>query len=343
VQIYHLYITSIMDPSERVLALSMRPKSLDELVGQDSMVNTIETQFSTNRIPHFYIISGPIGSGKTTLARILALIVQSYAKTKSISDLPWSDYKNYDIKEINAANKNGIEDIRALVDTMRFMPMPPSNAKVVILDEAHQLTVPAQNALLTEVEDVSKYVYYIFCTSQIKKLIPAIQRRAYIITPNLLSNDDVGELLMKAKNKTSFEGDIEPLQDALKMHDVNSPGLVLQAAEKYFAGIPPHECVLCSTSNPKLDTMVVCRSVAKGDWKAASAQLVEMTKSDIVMVRNCVLGYLKTMLLKSTGSKAQTIARAIQDITKIENEETQCLPTFLAGLCIACERLRTSA
>ena len=62
--------------ADRVLALSMRPNSFQELVGQDAIIETITTQFKSTRIPHFFIISGPIGSGKTTLARIIAMILQ---------------------------------------------------------------------------------------------------------------------------------------------------------------------------------------------------------------------------------------------------------------------------
>src|SRR4051794_1808865 len=116
--------------SARVLALSMRPKSLDELVGQDKMVECISNQFATGRMPHFYLISGPIGSGKTTFARILARDLLHPAE----------------IEEINAANKTGVDDVRALVDKMRYKPVHPKKNRVVILDEAHQLSNSAQNA-----------------------------------------------------------------------------------------------------------------------------------------------------------------------------------------------------
>ena len=94
-----------MTSQDRVLALSMRPKCLDELVGQEELISTLTSQFASNRIPHFYIISGPIGAGKTTLSRILALILQTQIKCESIKDLnnlPWNDYKKYDIHEKQA-------------------------------------------------------------------------------------------------------------------------------------------------------------------------------------------------------------------------------------------------
>lgn len=331
-----------MASQDRVLALSMRPKCLDELVGQDELIGTLTSQFASNRIPHFYIISGPIGAGKTTLSRILALILQTQVKCESIKDLhnlPWNDYKKYDIHEINAANKNGIDDIRSIVEMMKYTPMAPSKAKVVILDEAHQLTNAAQNALLTETEDVAKHVFYIFCTSAISKIIPALQRRAYIVSPKPLDSEAIGELIQKAKERVEFEGEVEPLVEALKMHDICSPGLILQAAERYFSGIPAHESVLASVENSKIDTMALCRAVAKGDWKACAGQLKDATKTDVTTLRSCVLGYLKTVLLKSIGSKASGVARAMQTIATHQMDDTVCLPSFMASVCLACERI----
>lgn len=329
--------------TDRVLALSMRPKSLDELVGQDELIEVLSKQFTSGRIPHFFIISGPIGAGKTTLSRILALILQCPEKAgKSIKDiegLAWSSYKNLDIHEINAANKNGIDDMRALVEMMKYQPMMPSKAKVVILDEAHQLTTAAQNALLTETEDVAKHAFYIFSTSAVNKIIPALQRRAYIITPKPLDEENIRQLLIKTKIQTDFDGDIEPLVEATMMHDVNSPGLVLQAAERYIGGFGANESVLCSVENNKIDTMAFCRSVVKGDWKGASLILKDATKTDTAMLRSCVLGYLKTALLKTTGTKASGIARAMQTIAGHHMDDSVAFPSFVACVALACERI----
>lgn len=323
--------------ADRVLALSMRPKSFQELVGQDAIIETITTQFKSTRIPHFFIISGPIGSGKTTLARIIAMILQCGNDFENISEVVNKDYKKYDITEINAANKNGIDDIRHIVEIMKYQPMNPSKAKVVILDESHQLTTPAQNALLTETEDVAKHVYYIFCTSNIGKIIPALQRRAYIINPKALSSDCVIELLAKAKERVNFTESIAPLEEILNMHDIRSPGLILQAAERYFTGLSAQESVLTSTESSSTDTMSICRALAKGDWKSCANQLKEVSKSDVVMIRTCLLGYMKTMLLKSVGEKALKISKAIQIITQSSTEDTIALYSLLSSICLACE------
>lgn len=323
--------------NERVLSLSMRPKSLEECIGQEELVKALEYQFSANRIPHFYILHGSIGSGKTTFARILAMTLQMGPKKEKIFEIPmdmWNNYKKYDIKEINAANQNGIDDVRALVETMRYQPIAPSKAKVVILDEAHQLTTAAQNALLTETEDVAKHVYYIFCTSNLTKIIPALQRRAYMINPKGLTTDETYRLLEKAAEEASFQNEITPLYNALYVNSVTSPGLVLQAAEKFFSGIPETECVT-NFQIGKFDTLAVCKAVCKGDWKESSKMLKDLTKEEVVTMKMCILGYMKAILMKSAGQKASTMARAI----RILADENDMLARFLANVCLACETI----
>ena len=111
-------------------------------------------------------------------------------------------------------------------------------AKVVILDEAHQLTNAAQNALLSETEDTSNFGFYIFCTSNIKKIIPALQRRAYIITPLLLSNESINDLVNESADSVLYNGSMDILQEFINQlvsNDIRSPGLILQAIERLFS------------------------------------------------------------------------------------------------------------
>ena len=321
----------------RVLSLAMRPKTLEECVGQEELVTALQYQFQVGRIPHFYLVHGPIGAGKTTFARILALALQRGPVAEDAFAIPpemWQMYKRYDIKEINAANQNGVDDIRALLDSMRYLPMAPSKAKVVILDEAHQLTQAAQNALLTETEDVAKHVYYIFCTSNLTKIIPALQRRAYLISPKGLTHNEVFALLEKAAEEAVFLDDIKPLYEALYMNSVSSPGLVLQAAEKFFSGIPATESVTNFTIG-KFDTLAICKAVSKGDWKESSKMLKDLTKEEVVTMKLCILGYMKAILMKSSGTKASTMARAI----RILADDNDILPRFLANVCLTCETI----
>ncbi len=332
----------------RVLALSMRPKRFADLVGQDALMASLHAQFASGRHPHCFIIAGPIGCGKTTLARLIALMLQcgdgnNFFDKQTI--LPWERYAKFDIREVNAANKNGVDDVRELVESMRYVPLPPSRAKVVIMDEAHQLTTAAQNALLTEVEDVPEKVYYIFCTSLPSKMLPALRRRAYVLAPKALDAAATRDLIRRARQLSSgylAEKNDEELLEALQMHDVNAPGLVLQAAERFFAGIPATESIdACVVS---VDTLAFCRAVGKGDWKACAALLKAATRQDVPGLRASALGYLKTVLLASAqgGTRPLAVAKAMGKLAESGADEASLLPAFVAATYIACEHIASS-
>lgn len=319
---------------DRLLQISARPKKLDDLVGQDKIKCQLETMKSNKRLSHFYIISGPIGSGKTTLAKILALSFQVDTFNPSNSD--WNNYNSFDIREINAANDNSVDFVRSLVEKMKYKPMN-CNAKVVILDEAHQLTNAAQNALLNETEDTTDFAFYIFCTSNVKKIIPALQRRAFIITPSLLSDDYIRTLVHDTCDLINYNGNVDQLEEFISQlcsNDIRSPGLILQATERLFCGDSPQAAVTF-TEATALDTRALCNNVSKGDWKSCAELLKNVASSEVYTLKVCIIGYLKAILVKSSGVKSVKLAKAIREVESIGDT----VGSLMAGICIACDLL----
>jgi DNA polymerase-3 subunit gamma/tau len=305
----------------------LRPKQLSKIVGQDKTVAIVEAQFKSGRIPHFILVSGNSGCGKTSLARIIAMKLQNTTLDEQIS--------KYDIREINASDKNGIDDIRSLIESVKFKPIAPSVAKIIIMDESHQLTTQAQNALLKVTEDIPNHLYFIFCTSNPTKIMVALKRRAFVINMTGISDKCITELLEMAADKVGFNESVKPLKDLMVSNEISSPGMILQAAEKFFNGCTAEESLLTS-STTETDMRTLCNLVSKGDWKSASKIMKEIKKEDVYPIRNCILGYLKTILLSSNDDNAILYSKVIQIIGK----QTDELPMFISNVCIVCYTIR---
>lgn len=144
-----------------------RSKSLQEIVGQEHITHVLLSSLSSNRITHAYLLTGPRGVGKTSIARILA---------HEINKLPYDGTSYLDIIEIDAASNNGVEDIRDLRDKATITPVSAAY-KVYIIDEVHMLSKPAFNALLKTLEEPPAHVVFILATTEVHKLPDTILSR----------------------------------------------------------------------------------------------------------------------------------------------------------------------
>ena len=145
-----------------------RSKSLDEVIGQSHVTNILGQAIKQGRISHAYLLTGPRGVGKTSIARILA---------HEINQLPYDDEKiNLDIIEIDAASNNGVEDVRDLREKVQIAPVSALK-KIYIIDEVHMLSKAAFNALLKTLEEPPEHVVFILATTDIDKLPATIISR----------------------------------------------------------------------------------------------------------------------------------------------------------------------
>lgn len=168
--------------SEMVLYRKYRPQNFSEVVGQDHITNILKNAITTNKIAHAYLFCGPKGSGKTTVARLLAKAINCEDKSSSEPCNKCSSCKDVidnramDILEVDAASHRGIDEIRELRESVHFAPSK-LKYKVFILDEAHQLTSGAANAFLKMLEEAPSHVIFILATTEPQKMISTIISR----------------------------------------------------------------------------------------------------------------------------------------------------------------------
>ncbi len=182
------------------LYLKYRPQSLDALLGQDLVKNSLKLAFSNKKLAHAYLLVGPRGTGKTSTARILAKMVNCEEKStpcnKCASCLSITNGSNLDLIEIDAASNRGIDDIRDLRDKIKLAPTS-SKKKVYIIDEVHMLTEEAFNALLKTLEEPPDHALFILATTNAEKIPATILSRVQRLDFKLAAKKDLLEGLRK--------------------------------------------------------------------------------------------------------------------------------------------------
>ena len=165
-----------------VLARKSRPQTFDEVVGQKIIVRTLQNALAAGRVPHGLIFSGIRGTGKTTLARIMAKALNCEQGSTPTpcntcsSCLDIGAGASVDLHEIDGASNRGIQEIRDLKENIRFMPTS-ARFKIIIIDEVHMLTSEAFNALLKTLEEPPDHVYFMFATTELHKVPVTILSR----------------------------------------------------------------------------------------------------------------------------------------------------------------------
>lgn len=187
----------------KVLARKYRPKNFDELVGQDALVRTLKNAIDSKRVAHAFMLTGIRGTGKTTTARIIAKALnytgpdgKQEATTGPTDDCPVcqaiTEDRHPDVLEMDAASRTGVDDIREIIDGVRYAPSE-ARYKVYIIDEVHMLSKNAFNALLKTLEEPPEHVKFIFATTEIRKVPITILSRCQRFDLRRVSVEDLAQ------------------------------------------------------------------------------------------------------------------------------------------------------
>jgi len=161
----------------KVLARKYRPQTFDDLIGQETLVRILTNAITNNRIAHAYLLTGVRGIGKTTTARLIAMSLNCEDRVqekcepcgKCDSCVSVREDRNLDVIEMDAASKTGVDDIRDIIDNVKYKPVS-SKYKIYIIDEVHMLSKNAFNALLKTLEEPPEHVKFVFATTEVKKI-----------------------------------------------------------------------------------------------------------------------------------------------------------------------------
>ena len=198
-----------------------RPKTLDDVYGQDVIVKIIKNSILNNQINHAYLFAGPRGTGKTSIAKIFAKIINcDHPKNCQPCEkcVSCTQKNNSDIIEIDAASNNGVDEIRELRNKVNLLPAY-GKYKVYIIDEVHMLTQGAFNALLKTLEEPPEHVIFILATTDPHKVIDTILSRCQRLDFKKISDEAIIENLSKIAKKEQIDIDDAALKEIAKLAD----------------------------------------------------------------------------------------------------------------------------
>lgn len=279
------------------LNLKYRPTTLDEIRGNSDVVSTLEGLLSDlSTCPHSFIFYGQTGTGKTTLARIIADRLE---------------IKGNDLSEINVADLRGIDTIREIIKQSQYCPLE-GERRMWILDEFHKATSDAQNALLKILEEPSAHVYFIICTTDPQKLLSTIRGRCSQFQTKPLNEHQMYGLL---RHVIKGEGEelTKEIYDQIIQNSSGLPRNALVTLEQVLSVSPEQRLeVAKQVSAEQNEVKELCRALLdRKSWKEVAKILEGLKDQEPESVRRAVLGYCQAVLL---GGGRNDVAAAIIEV-----------------------------
>lgn len=268
-----------------------RPQDFDEMAGNEATIASVKALIEKPDHPHAFLMQGPSGTGKTTIARLIA---QKYLGADK-----WS------LRELNTADNRGIDSARDIIETLQYASSGPL---VFIIDEVHQTTKEWQNAMLKPLEDYPKHVYFFLCTTDPQKLIPAIKTRLTKVELSALRPAETYRLLRKIAKKEGWDHIPKEVLEEIADVSQGSPREALGLLEK-VSGLTDAEEMSKAVGfgeEAGTESIELARQLLSGKGWAPVADVLSRLKTseEPESVRRAVLGYMNAVLLKKDNARA---------------------------------------
>jgi len=272
------------------LQVDYRPKSFKTFVGNEDAIESLKAVLDRETPPSAFLFTGPAGTGKTTLARIVKNALKC---------------ANADFKEINASDDRGIDGVRKIIEGMRFTPLAGAR-KVILLDEAHMLTKPSQEALLKALEEPPPYVNFCICTTNPESLKIAFRRRCHQYGLQPLKDAHILKLIKRVLTKERVADYPQKIIEKIVELSDGSAGIALKLLDQVIDFTDPAKAIsaLQSSGAGESEVIDICRALInseisdKARW-ARVKKLLSSLSSDGETARRPILGYMSKCLLGS--------------------------------------------
>ncbi len=276
-----------------------RPATLDEVIGNDGVKESLKAVFGQDDRPHASLFIGPSGCGKTTLARIVAKMIGCAAE---------------DVQEYNSSNTRGIDSIREIAQNAVYSPMV-GKVKVYLLDEVHRMTKDAQNALLKLLEDTPKHVYFLLCTTDPEMLIKAIKTRCMTFEVKSLAGPQLTKLIEQTLEKC---GELESfskkvIKTIVKIAD-GCPRQAMILLDQVYnildedAAIEALNGAIASTEAASIDLCRILLETRTNRWGDVK-YILKNLQEEPEKLRYGILGYLDAVLMSDNCKDTDRIVK----------------------------------
>lgn len=300
-----------------------RPKSLKGVIGQDSAIASLQKLIDKGEIPHAILLSGPSGSGKTTIARIL----------KEILKCGDADYS-----EMNSADFRGIDMVREIRRNMNLSAIS-GDTRIWLIDEAHQLTGGAQEALLKMLEDTPEHVYFLLATTNPGKLIKTIHTRCTEVKLAALSTKALERVIQRVCEKEKLELSEDVVEGIIEAADGSArKALVILQQVGSIEGEDEQIKAIQSTTFTKEQALDLARLLVTAHntgWADVAKVLRAIKDEDAEGIRYCVLGYARACMVGGEG-KAPNLKLGERAFKVIDIFGRNFYDSKHAGLAAAC-------